>query len=224
MYPESSTCFKSYYPKVIIKDNRKCPFDSDKNPSTEGFWQYGWNLDYYLATSQNPSLQIQKGCLGSSNGPLEKLFYKIYNGNNYYVIWNDQFKGDPDTSPLDTQANRRYTNGKTACPNGGDCDSPWGHSKGVISWDENGNGVMLQVTTPTWPRSGSKNHPSTQANSLGCDLHNNVTASQHFFAFKINKDDLIKILQCMINSCVVTLPNNKQVVNNGGGLTKYKIL
>ena len=216
MYPNSSTCFKSYYPKVITKDNRSCPFDSNKIPPTDGYWYYGWNLDYYLATSHNPSLQFQNGCLGSSKGPLENLFSKIYNGNNYYVIWNDQFKGDPDTSPLDTPENRKYTYGKSACPNGGDCFNPWGHSKGVISWDENGNGIMLQVTTPNWPRSGSKDYPSQQANSLGCDSHNNVTASQHFFAFKINKNDLIKILQCMINTCIVTLPNNKQVVNNGG--------
>ena len=216
MYPDFSTCFKSYHPKVITKDNRKCPFDLNKYPSTEGYWYYGWNLDYYLATSQNPSLQFQKGCLGSSQGPLEKLFSKIYNGNNYYVIWNDQFKGDPDTSPLNTPENMAHTNEETACPNGGDCLAPWGHSKGVITWDKDGNGRMLQVTTPNWPRSGSKNYPSTQANSLGCDSHNNVTASQHFFSFKINKDDLIKILKCMINACVVTLPNNKQVVNNGG--------
>ena len=77
MYPDSSTCFKSYYPQILTKDNRKCPFDLNKIPSTEGYWYYGWNLNYYLATSRNPSLQFQNGCLGSSKGPLENLFSKI---------------------------------------------------------------------------------------------------------------------------------------------------
>ena len=65
------------------------------------------------------------------NGPLEKLFSQIYNGNYYYVIWNDQFKGDPDTSPLDTPENRKYTAmEKVRVPMVVIVLVPWGHSKG----------------------------------------------------------------------------------------------
>ena len=32
---------------------------------------------------------------------------------------------------------------------------PWGHSKGMLAWNENGDGLVLQVTTPSWPAAGS---------------------------------------------------------------------
>ena len=40
--------------------------------------------------------------------------------------------------------------------------------------------------------------------------------SQHFFALKLSKDDLVKVLNALENASVVTDPSNPQLVNNGG--------
>jgi len=40
--------------------------------------------------------------------------------------------------------------------------------------------------------------------------------SQHFFALKLNKDDVVKVLGALQNSSVVTDPGNPQLVNSGG--------
>src|SRR5947199_2640123 len=38
----------------------------------------------------------------------------------------------------------------------GSCSSPWGHSKGVLAWNDAGEGFVMQVSTPSWPASGSE--------------------------------------------------------------------
>ena len=41
----------------------------------------------------------------------------------------------------------------TACPDSygkGDCDGPWGRSKGFLAWNDNGDGFIVQGTTPGW--------------------------------------------------------------------------
>jgi hypothetical protein len=44
----------------------------------------------------------------------------------------------------------------------------WGHSNGMIAWDGNGNGFMMQVSTPSWPGSGSARNPRQgDGNTLG---------------------------------------------------------
>jgi hypothetical protein len=40
--------------------------------------------------------------------------------------------------------------------------------------------------------------------------------SQHFFALKLNKNDLVHVLSALGNASVVTDPTNPQIVNNGG--------
>ena len=50
------------------------------------------------------------------------------------------------------------------------------------------DGVVLQVTTPSWPEAASKSSPRRgEANTLGCLGHNNVKLSQQFFALKLRK-------------------------------------
>jgi hypothetical protein len=44
----------------------------------------------------------------------------------------------------------------------------------------------------------------------------NVEVSQHFFALKLTKDDLIKVLKALQNASIVTDPHNRQIVHNGG--------
>jgi Deoxyribonuclease II len=111
------------------------------------------------------------------------------------VVWNDQFDGDP----MNTEA------------------SPAGHSKGVLAWDAQGNGVVMQVSTPSWPASGSIDHArKNDGNTLGCVKDNDVLVSQHFFSLKLTKDDVTAVLKGLSNASVVTDPSNPQIVNNGG--------
>ena len=75
----------------------------------------------------------------------------------------------------------------------------------------------MQVSTPSWPASGSKSHPrNSDGNTLGCVNDDDVEVSQHFFALNLNKDDLVNVLKALQNASVVTDPTNPQIVNNGG--------
>ena len=124
----------------------------------------------------------------------------IYNKPVYFVVWNDQFYSDPAIG---------------GC--GDSCSQPWGHSKGMLAWNEDGDGMVLQVTTPSWPAAGSKRFPrKTDGNTLGCVLDDNVKVSQHFFALRLTHGDVVMVLKALTNASVVTDPANSQVVNNGG--------
>ena len=62
-----------------------------------------------------------------------------------------------------------------------------------------------------------REHPRTHdGNTLGCIDDNNILVSQHFFALKLNKQDLIEVLKAVQNASVVTDPNNLQIASNGG--------
>jgi len=155
-----------------------------------------FSQQFAFASSADHTLQAGGGCVGDTNlDPLGATFDELYNGKLFYVVWNDQFYGDPI-------ANK-----------GG----PAGHSKGAVAWDKSGNGFVLQVSTPSWPGSGSSNHPrATDGNTLGCVKDPDVLVSQHFFALKLNKNDVVSVLDALENASVVTDPSNPQVVNNGG--------
>ena len=133
--------------------------------------------------------------------PVGVTFDQVYNNSYYYVIWNDQFYDYPKI------------NGCSKF-----CPGPWGHSKGMVVWNDNGEGFVMQVTTPSWPASGNASSPrKNDGNSLGCvKTTNNVKFSQHFFALKLNKDDLIQVLKALQNASIVTDITNKQLVSNGG--------
>jgi hypothetical protein len=45
---------------------------------------------------------------------------------------------------------------------------------------------------------------------------NDVLVSQHFFALRLNKDDVVAVLRALANASVVTDPAKLQIVNNGG--------
>jgi hypothetical protein len=174
---------------------RVCLFGGNAIP----YPAYGQQFVY--ASSAAHSLQRGTGCAGDSvNDPLGATFEQIYDGNFNYVIWNDQFYDDPKI---------------VGCSK--NCGSPWAHSKGMVAWDNAGQGFVLQVTTPSWPAAGGKANPRrTDGNTLGCVKDNNVKVSQHFFALKIIHDDLTKILKALANASVVTDTQNAQIVKNGG--------
>jgi hypothetical protein len=86
----------------------------------------------------------------------------------------------------------------------------------MLAWNDEGEGFVMQVSTPSWPASGNSSSPRKDGNTLGCVTDNNVKVSQHFFALRLNKDDLAKVLAALQNASVVTDPANPQIVRNGG--------
>jgi len=160
-----------------------------------------YGQQYVYASSKNPTLQKGGGCAGDTlNDPIGATFNQVYNNSYYYVLWNDQFYEDPKIK---------------GCTKS--CGSPWGHSKGMLSWNDAGEGFVMQVSTPSWPAAGSNSSPRrNDGNTLGCVEDNNVKVSQHFFALRLDKDDLILVLKALQNASVVTDPANKQIVLNGG--------
>jgi hypothetical protein len=169
---------------------RACPFGGMVQP------YQSFSQQFAFASSIDHSLQKGGGCLGDSTAdPVGATFNQVYTGHFYYVLWNDQFYGDP----INTES------------------APAGHSKGMLAWDKNGDGFVLQVSTPSWPASGSPLTPrKTDGNTLGCLKDNDILVSQHFFALKLNKDDVVAVLKALGNASVVTDPKDLQVVNPGG--------
>ncbi len=177
-------------------DERVCVFGG-----TPQNYRPSYGQQFVYASSDNHSLQKGSGCLGDSvNDPVGATFDEIYDASLYYVIWNDQFYDDPKIE---------------GCTKS--CSGPWGHSKGLLAWDQTGNGFVMQVTTPSWPASGSASAPrQSDGNTLGCVKDNDVLVSQHFFALKLTKDDVVKVLEALANASVVTDPTNPQIVHDGG--------
>jgi hypothetical protein len=174
---------------------RQCPFGGTVQPYPS------FGQQFVFASSDEKTLTKGSDCAGdSTSDPIGATFAQVYNGSSFYVIWNDQFYDDP---------------GIAGCTNS--CGAPWGHSKGMLAWNSDGEGFVLQVTTPSWPASGSKSAPRrTDGNTLGCGKNNNVKFSQHFFALKLSKSDLLIVLHALANASVVTDPGDPQIVNNGG--------
>ena len=95
----------------------------------------------------------------------------------------------------------------------------------MLAWNDDGNGFVMQVSTPSWPASGNKDYPrNTDGNTLGAVKDDDIEVSQHFFSLKLNKDDLVQVLKILNNSSVVTDPTNKQIVSNGGPQDVQKLV
>jgi Deoxyribonuclease II len=162
---------------------------------------YKTGQQYVYASSDNQSLQKGSDCAGGTVAdPIGATFDQIYNGSLHYVVWNDQFYDDPKIEGCTKE-----------------CGGPWGHSKGIVAWNDAGEGLLMQVTTPSWPASGSAKFPrKTDGNTLGCVTDDDVLVSQHFFSLHLTKDDLVRVLKALQNSSVVTDPTDSQIVSNGG--------
>lgn len=185
----------SSFPGCKGSARRTCPFGGNVQDYSAPFGQR-----FAYASDRDETLREGAGCVGDSvQDPVGATFDQLYNSTLNYVIWNDQPYGDPKIA---------------GCTNKNDnCDKPWGHSKGVLAWDKTGSGFVIQVSTPSWPESGSKAHPRTDGNSLGCVTDNNVEAAQHFFALKLDKVGVLAVLRGLRNASVVTDPTNPQVVS-----------
>lgn len=169
----------SAFPTNPADPGRVCPFGGSRRPGSIG-------AQYAYATDAHPQLQQGPGLIGTSvNDPVGATFAEIYNGHYSYVVWNDQFQNFPMR----------------------ELGIPWGHSKGILAWNEDGEGLVLQVTTPAWPGSGSALHPRRgEGNTLGCLTHarNNMTNAQHFFALRLSAHDVEQVLTALENASVVT--------------------
>ena len=183
------------FPECGAGATRQCTFGG----TAQDYKAFGQQFVY--ASSEDGKLQQGGGCAGETAAdPVGATFDQVYNGGYNYLLWNDQFYGDPKI--------------KGCSPN---CDSPWGHSKGMLAWNDAGEGFVLQVSTPSWPASGNKKSPRKLGNTLGCvSGDNDVEVSQHFFALKLTKDDLVKVLGGLQNASVATDPKNVQIAKNGG--------
>jgi hypothetical protein len=160
-----------------------------------------FSQQFVYASSENDALKKGDDCLGDSvSDPVGATFDEVYSGSLFYVIWNDQFYDDPAIKGCSTS-----------------CGAPWGHSKGMLAWNAGGDGFVMQVTTPSWPASGSKEFPrQSDGNTLGCVKDNDVQVSQHFFALKLSESDVLIVVKALAHASVVTDPTNPQVVHNGG--------
>ena len=180
-------------------DTRSCPFGGTVQ-KTASYAHFG--QQYVVASSEAEALADgKKDCLGTTtDDPLGATFDEVYNGKYHYAVWNDQPYDDP----------------AMGCSGDG-CSGPWGHSKGMLAWNDAGEGFVMQVSTPSWPLSGNASSPRKKdGNTLGCVLDNDVEVSQHFFALRLDKQDLLLVLQGLGNASVVTDPKDPQVVGNGG--------
>jgi len=164
---------------------------------TAGNYPNGHNQQYVFATSASPTLVQGPGFIGTTlQDPLGATFAQIYQNPGYfYVLWNDQFYNNPLANT----------------------DAPWGHSKGMVAWNSAGAGFVLQVSTPSWPASGSFRYPrQNDGNTLGFIHDDDVEVSQHFFALKLTSDDLAIVLGALANASVTTSLTAPSIVQNGG--------
>ncbi len=100
---------------------RMCPFGG----TVQNYPAFG--QQFAFASSENAKLQQGGGCVGATTmDPLGATFDEIYNGTFNYVTWNDQFFNDPKIQGCTKE-----------------CSAPWGHSKGLVAWDNDGNGLVL---------------------------------------------------------------------------------
>lgn len=182
---------------------RKCIFGGEVQD-----YPYGYGLQYLEASHSNGAtkeMELKTDCLGTGDDPVAKTFDQIYSGTApNYVIWNDQLYQEPIMN---------LTPPCSSWGNADSCSAPWGHSKGALAWDKDGNGFIMQVTTPDWPGNGNSNITrKVQGNSLGCNTDDNVMVSQHFFSLKLMHSDITAILTAMQKAMVVTDPNSSQLV------------
>lgn len=181
------------FPGSASDPGRGCPFGG----SPQG---YAFSQKYAVASSTAPVLTDGPGLVGTgANDPLGATFGQVWQGTYRYVTWNDQFYGDPPRKG-------------TAC-DGQQCGLPWGHSKGLLAWAPNGDGMVLQVTTPSWPGAASAQHPRHDGNTLGCiSDDDNISNAQDFFALRLSHDDVKVMLHALAVASVSTDIANAQIV------------
>lgn len=182
------------YPSSATDPARRCPFGGELQRGD----RFRFSQKYAYASDAHPQLVMGSGLIGASTAdPVGATFSEIYNGDYFYVVWNDQFQ----TPPLAQSGSKS------------------GHAKGILVWNENGDGLVLQVSTPGWPGAGNVRRPRVgDGNTLGCltSIGNNIEFAQHFFALKLSPQDVVSVLQALVNARVVTTPGESIIRHVGG--------
>ena len=182
---------------------RACPFGGDAQRYKNFSQQFAY------ASSESPTLQQGNGCAGdTADDPIGATFDEVYNGAYYYVVWNDQFYDDPDIKGCSES-----------------CGAPgvtrrawWPGTMPATVWS-------CRSRRPRGrPRAAREFPRKTDGNTLGCVKDNDVQVSQHFFALRLTKDDLVQGPDGANNASVVTDPSNPQIVNNGGPADVQKLV
>jgi hypothetical protein len=173
-----------------------CPFGGVVNTNNNSDKHSNLAYAYAYGDGQTHGLVAGGSRIGwSDEDPLGVTYRNVFEGSYSYVVFNDQFYGDPQIS---------------GC--GNDCEAPWAHAKGLLAWDDQGQGLLLQVTTPSWPHSGSARDVNPLGNTLGCiNRDNPIKYSQHFFAVRLSKADVVLMLQSLANAGIATVPGVDQV-------------
>ncbi|MGJ5176084.1 deoxyribonuclease II family protein [Bradyrhizobium oligotrophicum] len=173
---------------------RECPFGGEP-------MGYANSQQFVVASSKKASFDKSDGCAGTSD-PVAVTFEQIYRGKFRYLAWNDQFYGEP----------RMKGCGKT-----GNCTGSWGHSKGILAWNKDGDGLVIQVTTPAWPGFAARKFQREAGNTLGCiKKPNNIQNAQHFFALKLSKAGIVSVIEALKNASVVTDVAQLEIVDARG--------
>jgi uncharacterized protein YgiM (DUF1202 family) len=162
------------FPKCAAGATRTCLFGGQVQSSWTSFSQ-----QFAVVSSDSKTLQPGSGCVGdTTEDPMGATFDEIYSGSYNYVVWNDQFYQDPRLA---------------ACGSSNSCSAPWGHSKGMLAWNDSGGGVVMQVTTPDWPGAGGEQHPrQEEGNTLGCTARDNDVLVSRPGDF-VNTNSLLRI-------------------------------
>ena len=174
-------------------EDRECPFGG--KPAL-----YKNSQQFVVASSTRSSLEKNDGCAGTTD-PVATTFAQIFSGKFRYLVWNDQFYQEPKVHACSANS----------------CGGSWGHSKGVLAWNEDGEGLVIQVTTPSWPGVATRKFDRKAGNTLGCiKKPNNIQNAQHFFALKLNQQDLLDVLDALENASVVTDVSKLELVSITG--------
>lgn len=180
-------------------DDRDCSFGGKPAP-------YKNSQQFVFASSDKSSLTKHDGCAGTTD-PVATTFQQVFSGKFHYLVWNDQFYQDPKVHACSADS----------------CGGSWGHSKGVLAWNDDGEGVVMQVTTPAWPGVATRKFTRKAGNTLGCiKKPNNIQNAQHFFAVKLNAADVLHVLDALENASVVTDTSKLELVNITGSPKEIK--
>src|SRR5262244_3756764 len=76
------------------EDERQCPFGGDVQHTKN--YEGKFSQQFVFASSKDKSLKQGSECAGATTiDPLGSTFGEVYNNPQFFVVWNDQFKGDP---------------------------------------------------------------------------------------------------------------------------------
>ena len=161
---------------AMIKLPRSAKQPCNYPPTCPGVKSQG--LVYLYADSKNPTFSLQTDCISSASNstPLEHTLHQMKINDNQWIVWNDQ------------------RNGMNSPPTQKSCSSSTAHSKGAACFGDQ-YGFVMNVSTPAFPEPAI---PSGQ--TLGCQPQDSTEFAQHFFCFRVTKDEMTSWSKAVTNA------------------------